>query len=89
LVHEPLDAYYNDIPQWRYHQLPGVLTPESNKSAKVKTWRITSRSELDELLKQESFANGKGLQFVEMQMPTLDAPVVLKDFGKRTAKAGQ
>ncbi|KAK3656794.1 hypothetical protein LTR56_002775 [Elasticomyces elasticus] len=87
LVHLPADAHYNDIPQWQYHKLPEVLTPLANKD-KVKAWRIESRAELDGLLSDRSFAEGKGLQFVEIHMDKLDAPRMLKEFGGRAAKAG-
>jgi pyruvate decarboxylase len=87
MVHQPADAHYNDIPQWQYHKLPEVLTPLANKKAKVKTWRIESRAELDKLLSDKEFAEGKGLQFVEIHMPKLDAPIMLKEFGARVGKA--
>lgn len=54
-------AHYNDIPQWQYHKLADVLTPVGKKS-RPSTWRIESRAELDRLLSDDKFAEGKGLQ---------------------------
>ncbi|KAF4944284.1 hypothetical protein FSARC_14717 [Fusarium sarcochroum] len=55
------DAHYNDIPQWQYSKLPSVLTPVGQE-AQIKTWKISSRRELDTLLDDKAFALGKGLQ---------------------------
>ncbi|KAF2859294.1 pyruvate decarboxylase [Piedraia hortae CBS 480.64] len=74
-------ASYNDVSRWQYHKVPEALTSADAK-VKPKSWKIQSRAELDRLLSDESFANGKGLQFVEIHMPKLDAPAVLKMFGK-------
>ncbi|KAF7196825.1 Pyruvate decarboxylase [Pseudocercospora fuligena] len=76
------DASYNDIPQWQYSKLPEVLTLPSSKH-KVRTWKISTRSELEGLLKDPNFADGKGLQLVEMHMPRGDAPKTLRDFAER------
>nr|POE79583.1 pyruvate decarboxylase [Quercus suber] len=56
-----MEANYNDVPQWQYSKFPEALIPESS-THRVKTWKIRSRSELEALLGNQDFANGKGLQ---------------------------
>ncbi|KAK4496659.1 hypothetical protein PRZ48_012641 [Zasmidium cellare] len=79
-----MEADYNDIPQWQYSKFPETLIPEGS-SHKVKTWKIRTRQEFDELLNNSAFANGEGLQFVEMHMPKGDAPKTLQEFGRGAA----
>ena len=55
-----MEASYNDIPKWKYSKIPEVLTPEGGKTPK--TWKIRTRKELEELLEDKQFQNGKGLQ---------------------------
>ena len=67
----------------------------------VKTWKISTRSELEDLFTDSAFSDGHGMkvrrpssletniadrfEFVEMHMPRDDAPKAPKDIG---AKAG-
>lgn len=66
-VHGP-EAHYNDIQRWQYSKIPEVLTVpeegegENKKKKKVKTWKVRGRRELEELLRDEEFGRGKGLQ---------------------------
>ena len=83
-VHGP-NASYNDIPQWQYSKMAEILTTPG-AGHRVKSWKISSRSELEELLKDEAFAKGKGLQLVEMHMPRGDAPKTLREFAASAAK---
>ncbi|EME86949.1 uncharacterized protein MYCFIDRAFT_63192 [Pseudocercospora fijiensis CIRAD86] len=76
------DASYNDIPQWQYSKFPEVLTLPSSKH-KFRTWKISTRSEREGLLKDPKFDEGKGLQLVEMHMPRGDAPKTLRDIAER------
>jgi pyruvate decarboxylase len=79
MVHiEPSEATYNNIPQWQYSNMPQMLTSDPAKAAKIHSWKIDSRNELDTLLRDESFQQGKGLQFVEIHMPKMDGPRLLK-----------
>lgn len=58
-----MEAKYNDVPQWRYDKIPEALTPEkATASKRVKTWKIATRAELERLLLDGTFADGKGLQ---------------------------
>lgn len=79
------DEDYNDRPQWRYSEIPKTMVPVGSKHV-VKTWKITTRTELEELLNDEEFAHGEGLQFVEMHMPREDAPEALKMVCRAAAK---
>ncbi|KAK5109000.1 hypothetical protein LTR62_007634 [Meristemomyces frigidus] len=88
MVHiEPPTATYNNIPQWQYHQIPQTLTSDPAKAAKITTWKISSRAELDRLLADETFAQGKGLQFVEIHMPKMDGPRLLLQTHQRLSEA--
>ena len=55
-----MEASYNDVPRWKYSKIPEVLTPEDGKAPK--TWKIRTRSELEHLLEDKQFQEGKGLQ---------------------------
>lgn len=58
-----MDAGYNDVPQWRYADFPAMVTPERVASKKkVRSWKISTKDELEALLDDEAFANGEGLQ---------------------------
>lgn len=66
-----MEAGYNDVPQWRYSQIPEALTPASLAGKKnVKTWKIATVTELEDLFADEAFANGEGLQ-VSCSFPEL------------------
>jgi pyruvate decarboxylase len=64
-------AKYNDISKWRYSKIAEVFTPEEEASQhRVKSYKIGTRSELEELLADEDFSAGKGLH-VSIRMPWL------------------
>lgn len=57
-----MKAKYNDISKWRYSKIAEVFTPEETASQhRVKSYKIGTRSELEELLADEDFSAGKGL----------------------------
>ncbi|KAK3322108.1 thiamine diphosphate-binding protein [Apodospora peruviana] len=78
-----MDAEYNDIKKWNYADFPTVCgaTEKESKSFIVKT-----KDELEKLLKDKSFNEAKGLQFVELWMPKEDAPRALKITAEISAK---
>lgn len=51
-----------------------------------KTFQVKTRTELDELLADETFAAAPYLQFVELYMPRDDAPNCLKLTAEAAAK---
>lgn len=62
LVHTT-EATYNDIPQWRYDKFPEAFIPEKKAASKrVRVWKISTKDELENLLGDQSFADGQGLQ---------------------------
>lgn len=80
-----LMASYNDVAKWDYLTVPKAFTHNA-ANHKVKTRRITTRQELDQLLKDPSSANGRRLQSIGIHTAELDAPQLLKEFGKNAAK---
>ena len=86
LIHG-MDAKYNDIQPWRYlHAATYFGAPEQDPNYPVFTRRVGCWGELQELLGEESFSNGKGLKIVEVIMQREDAPESLKILVKGTAK---
>lgn len=61
---------YNDVPTWRYLQAAHFFGgPERSFTRSVKTW-----AELQDVLRNEVFADGSGLRMVEVLMGREDAP---------------
>lgn len=69
-------AKYNSIPMWDYTALFKAFAPDVVPEAKG--FRVTSASELDNLLKDEDFNTAAYPQCVEMMMDPEDAPTALK-----------
>lgn len=70
-----VDAEYNDVADWRYKDLPAAFGA-SEKDAR--TFAVRTKAELDVLLRDEAFRQGRRLQFVEVHVPKMDAPGPLK-----------
>ncbi|KAI0062938.1 pyruvate decarboxylase [Artomyces pyxidatus] len=68
--------HYNDIVNWKWTKLLEVMAPEDIK-VPPKSYTVHTKSELDALLKEESFAHAEGMQLVELMMDKFDAPVAL------------
>ncbi|KAI0304508.1 pyruvate decarboxylase [Multifurca ochricompacta] len=68
-----MDRKYNDVVNWKWTQL-------------LDSYTVHTKSELDALLKDESFANATGIQLVEVVMDKYDAPVPLL---RQTELSGQ
>ncbi|THY25787.1 indole-3-pyruvate decarboxylase [Aureobasidium pullulans] len=82
-----MKAKYNDISKWRYSKIADVFTPEEEVSQhRVKSYKVSTRSGLEELLADEEFSAGKGLHFVELHMPRYNAPQTLIDFAQSLSK---
>ncbi|KAG9856867.1 pyruvate decarboxylase, partial [Aureobasidium melanogenum] len=82
-----MKAKYNDISKWRYSKIAEVFTPEETASQhRVKSYKISTRSALEQLLADEDFSAGKGLHFVELHMPRYNAPQTLIDFAQNLSK---
>ncbi|KAH9971927.1 pyruvate decarboxylase [Lactifluus volemus] len=70
------DRHYNDIVNWKWTQLLDVLAPEKI-SPKPKSYTVRTKSELDALLNDKSFASATCIQLVEIMMDKYDAPLAL------------
>ena len=72
-----MKAEYNDIPRWRYTDLPITM---GGTEENCTSYRVTTRAELEALWASGEWQSGrlKGMHFVEMSMPKEDAPVTLK-----------
>jgi pyruvate decarboxylase len=57
-----MHAKYNDISKWQYSKMAEVFTPvEETAQRRVKSYKISTRSELEDLLADAEFSEGKGL----------------------------
>jgi len=70
-----MDANYNDIPDWRYSEVP--LAFGGNEKT-VKTYSVNTKAELEALLADKTFQSGKGVHLVDMRMLKEDAPLTLR-----------
>lgn len=75
-----MEESYNDIPAWKYSMLPEAMGARLGKGGNARAMQVRTRDEIEALWKTEEFNNVKGMQFVEVFMPKLDAPVPLKMF---------
>lgn len=77
------EAKYNDIHEWNYTKLFEVFNADPKKS---KTYQVRTKSEMDKLLKDKSFATGKNIELVEVFMPKQDVPRALEVTAQKTAR---
>ncbi|MBV8330060.1 MAG: hypothetical protein JOZ61_06300, partial [Verrucomicrobia bacterium] len=63
------DAKYNDIANWRYSELPNVLS----RDKKAETYVVTTSNELQKVMDSPH----SGMVFVECVMDKYDAPIDL------------
>jgi pyruvate decarboxylase len=75
-----MEESYNDIPAWKYSLLPETMGARLGEGGNARAMQIRTRHEIEALWQTEEFKNVKGMQFVEVFMPKLDAPVPLKMF---------
>jgi len=84
LIHG-LHAKYNDIPDWRYKQLPEVFGAEEGQA---KGYTVRTRKEFEELLADQEFSkkDSKVLRIAEVVMEMEDIPFLLKVTTEAAAK---
>lgn len=75
-----MDAHYNDIADWRYRDLPGVLAPNCD----VYCTEVHTEDELEAALAEA--AKGGRAAFIELNLAPDDAPEAMKHFGAMTAE---
>jgi len=66
---------YNDVPNWQWTSLLDTL---SETPGTTKSYSVSVKAELNELLMNPEFASTKKMQLVEVRMPQLDAPLILQ-----------
>lgn len=77
-----MHATYNDITPWKHTQLLDVFGADPEKS---RNYQVHTKTDLEQLFKNEEFASANVLQLVEMFMPQEDAPRALIRVGEITA----
>jgi pyruvate decarboxylase len=73
-THRALSRKYNDIADWKWTQLLDVL---GDRKTETKSYKVSTRDELDALFKDEVFLSNKTITLVEVTMDRLDAPRLL------------
>ena len=76
------EANYNDIHQWKYTKLLDVFNANPRNSG---SYQVRTKTEMEELLNDKSFATGKSIELVEVIMPKQDAPRALEVTAQKTA----
>ncbi|KAG6830708.1 hypothetical protein H0H92_015184 [Tricholoma furcatifolium] len=76
---------YNDISDWKWTSLLRVLGDPEEKVSK--TYTVSTKNELSELLDNSEFARANKLQLVEVMMDKFDAPQSLRLQAEMSGKA--
>lgn len=77
---------YNDLARWRYLEAASFFGADDSGEYQVRTFRITTWSDLEALLAQTTFRQGRGLNMVEVMVGKYDVPDKFKEVFK---KAGE
>lgn len=72
LIHG-MDAEYNDVARWRYLLAPETFGAPKDGSYRVETHNVSTWGELQEVLDNPSFHDGRGLKMVNVNMARDDA----------------
>lgn len=78
-----MEASYNDIPAWKH---TAILDTFGADPAKSKSHQVKTKTEVDELFKNEEFSAAPYIQLVELFMPKDDAPKALKLTAEASAR---
>ncbi|GAA98499.1 uncharacterized protein L969DRAFT_76081 [Mixia osmundae IAM 14324] len=79
-----MEAKYNDIQGWQWQKLLELFGPKAGKTTSV---RVSTRTELEALIADASFATLEQTRLVEVILPKCDAPRALRKQAELTAKA--
>lgn len=82
VIHGP-EATYNKIALWDWQKLLSVFDSEG---LRTKSWKASTRGELEDILANHDFAKADKLQLLEVRMGPLDAPRALIEQAKLTAQ---
>jgi pyruvate decarboxylase len=78
-----MHASYNDIQPWKFQDIPAAFGADSRT---YKTFCVRTRGELNDLLHDEDFAEGRILQLVEVHLAKDDAPASMKAVAESASK---
>ena len=79
---------YNDISNWKWTALLSVFQG-STDTPKGKSYTVSTKSELDSLLNDPTFAKAEEIQLVEVMMPQHDAPRSLQVQAEMSGKTNK
>ncbi|KAI8993998.1 pyruvate decarboxylase [Trametes punicea] len=82
-----MDRKYNDITQWKWTHVLDTFGGEEGKTCK--SYRVTTKEELSNLLDDPTFARADVIQLVEVIMDKKDAPRALKGEAELSGKSKQ
>jgi len=83
-----MEAEYNDVPAWKYTEAAKFFGGgESDPAYTVNSIKVAQWSELQGVLKDGKFTNGKGLKVIEVVMEPSDVPQKAKAGLKRASEA--
>ena len=80
-------AHYNDITNWKWTKLLEAMGGTEGETCQ--SYTVKTKTELSNLLDNESFARADKIQLVEMIMPMHDAPRALKVQAELSGKANK
>lgn len=80
------EADYNDIQPWRHRNLPDAFGGDKSQ---FRTYSVSTKSEMNDLFKNEEFSSANVLQLVELHMPMDDCPPALKIIGAASRPAAK
>lgn len=77
-----MEAIYNDIQPWNHTEILHLFggTPDNSTTHQVKT-----KSQVEDLFRDQKFSSAPHIQLVEVFMPWQDAPRALLKIGQITA----
>ena len=82
-----MKANYNDVQPWRYLEAPRYFgAPMDDPSYPIYTKRAATWGELNTVLADKNFSEGKGMKIVEVMMLQEDAPDALKKLVQATSR---
>lgn len=83
-----MHAEYNDVPAWRYVDAPNFFgAANKDTTYEVASRRVGTTTELEEVLGDERFANGRGLKLIDVVLAPDDVPEVAKPGLRRASQS--
>jgi pyruvate decarboxylase len=82
-----LEADYNDVPTWRYVDAARFFGAEKQEGYSTMSRRVENWGELEEVLADSTFADGRGLKIIDVVMDPGDVPESSRAGLKRASQA--